>query len=38
MYDHWQAFVEVVQDFGTWTEQPALLASILDHYRFGTDL
>jgi hypothetical protein len=30
--------VEVAELCGSWAEQPALLAEILDHYGFGTDL
>jgi hypothetical protein len=38
LYDHCQPFIEVVENCGTWADQPALLGAILDHYQFGTDL
>lgn len=38
LYHHCEPFVEVIEDCGTWAEQPALLGAILDHYQLGTDL
>lgn len=38
LYDHCAPFIEVVEDCGTWADQPTLLGAILDHYEFGTDL
>jgi hypothetical protein len=38
LYDHCQRVVTVVENCGTWAAQPVLLAIILDHYQFGTDL
>lgn len=38
IYDHCQSVVKIIQDCGTWAEQPALVGAILDHYQFGTDL
>jgi hypothetical protein len=38
LFHHCQPFIEIVENCGTWTDQPALLGAILDHYQFGTDL
>ncbi len=38
LFDNCAAFVEVAETCGSWAEQPVLLAQILDHYGFGTDL
>jgi len=38
LFDSCAPLVEVTEHCGSWAEQPALLAEILDHYGFGTDL
>ncbi len=38
LFDHCHSLIEVAENCGTWSSQPDLLGTILDHYRFGTDL
>jgi hypothetical protein len=38
LFDSCRPLIEVVENSGSWAEQPTLLGAILDHYGFGTDL
>jgi hypothetical protein len=38
LFDSCARHSRVLEDCGSWAEQPPLLGAILDHYGFGTDL
>jgi RES domain-containing protein len=38
LFDHCSRYTKILEDYGSWAEQPRLLGAILDHYGFGTDL
>lgn len=38
LFENCRPWVKIVEDCGSWAEQPKLLGAILDHYGFGTDL
>ncbi|NWF84899.1 MAG: RES family NAD+ phosphorylase [Bryobacteraceae bacterium] len=38
LFDACARQVKILEDCGTWAEQPRTLGAILDHYGFGTDL